>query len=31
MKVKANEIYNESYWGYSTENGWGSIYNTYKN
>ena len=31
MEVKANEIYNESNWGYSTENGYGSIYHNYKN
>ena len=31
MEFKANEIYNQSNWGYSTENGWGSIYHNNKN
>lgn len=31
MNKKANEMYQESYWGISTENDWGNSYHEYNN
>ncbi len=29
--MKANEVYNSSFWGYSTADDFGNIYNDYNN